>query len=225
MTLFDNGANALTVTANGTFTFTAALASGTAYKVTVGTEPTGQTCTVTAGTGTVVAANVTSVKVACKPIDYSIGGTASGLISGRSVTLLDNGGNALKVAKNGAFTFTTKLASGTSYDVTLSVQASGETCTLTAGTGTVVAANITTVVVACKANDYTIGGAVSGLNSGASVTLLDNGGNTLTVTSNTTFTFSTALASGLNTKLLWARSPAARPAPSPMVRVQWSQPT
>ncbi len=66
MTLLDNGADTLTVTANGAFTFKTALATGAAYKVTVGTQPTGETCTVTNGSGTVGTANVTNVAVACK---------------------------------------------------------------------------------------------------------------------------------------------------------------
>jgi hypothetical protein len=196
VTLLDNAANSLPVTANGAFTFTTALVSGTAYKVTVGTQPTGEICTVTKGTGTVVSANVTTVAVACKANTYSIGGTVSGLISGRSVTLLDNGVGALKVAANGAFTFVTKLASGSPYDVTVSVPASGETCTVTNGSGTVAASNITNVAVACVPKTYTIGGTVSGLLSGRSVTVLDNGGNALTATANGKFTFTTSLTSG-----------------------------
>ncbi|MGP0020214.1 MAG: beta strand repeat-containing protein [Candidatus Sulfotelmatobacter sp.] len=208
VTLLDNASNALAVTANGAFTFTTALASGTAYKVTVGTQPSGETCTVTAGTGTVVAAKVTTVKVACKANLYTIGGTASGLVTGRSVTLLDNGAGALKAAKNGAFTFATKLASGTNYDVTLSVQASGETCTVTAGSGPVVAANITSVAVACVPNDYTVSVALSGLISGRSVKLLNNGADALTETANGTFTFSPPLASGSAYKVTVGTQPS-----------------
>ena len=195
VTLLDNGGNALKVAANGAFTFTTRLASGAAYKVTVGTQPTGEVCTVTNGTGTVGTANVTNVAVSCATT-YTIGGTVSGLNTGTSVTLLDNGGNALKVAANGAFTFTTRLVSGAAYKVTVSVQPTGETCTVTNGTGTVGSANVTTVVVSCAAKTYTIGGTVSGLNTGAAVTLLDNGGDALTVTANGTFAFKTALASG-----------------------------
>src|SRR5271169_6611490 len=195
VTLLDNGGNALKVTANGAFTFTTPLATGKTYKVTVGTQPTGEVCTVTNGTGTVGTANVTNVAVACKTT-YTIGGTVSGLNTGTSVTLLDNGGNALKVTASGAFTFTTRLASGTAYKVTVSVQPTGEVCTVTNGTGTVGTANVTTVVVSCAAKTYTIGGTLSGLNSGASVTLLDNGGDSLTVTVNGKFTFKTALTSG-----------------------------
>src|ERR1700689_233394 len=93
--------------------------------------------------------------------NFTIGGTASGLISGRSVTLLDNGTNALSVTANGTFTFTTALATGAAYKVTVGTQPSGETCTVTSGTGKVASANVTNVAVACKANDYSVGGASS----------------------------------------------------------------
>src|SRR5262245_29999180 len=63
--LQDNGGDNLTVTANGTFTFATALAPGAAYNVTVKTNPTGQSCSVSNGTGTIASANVTSVAVAC----------------------------------------------------------------------------------------------------------------------------------------------------------------
>jgi len=196
VTLLDNGGDALKVTANGKFTFKTALASGATYSVTVSVQPTGETCTVTNGSGKVGSANVTNVGVACKTKTYTIGGTVSGLLTGRSVTLLDNGTNALKVSKNGAFTFTTGLASGAAYNVTVSVQPSGETCTVTKGSGKVAAANVTTVVVSCKANNYTIGGTVSGLSTGASVTLLDNATDSLKVTANGKFTFAKSVASG-----------------------------
>ena len=195
VTLLDNGGNPLKVIANGTFTFTTRLVSGSAYKVTVSAQPTGEACTVTNGTGTVGTANVTNVAVSCKTT-YTIGGTVSGLNTGTSVTLLDNGSGALKVTANGAFTFKTTLASGAAYKVTVSVQPTGETCTVTNGTGTVGTVNVTTVVVACAAKIYTVGGTLSGLNSGASVTLLDNGGDSLTLTANGKFTFKTALAGG-----------------------------
>ena len=63
--LQDNGGDDLSVTANGSFTFATALASGAAYSVTVKTNPSGQTCTVSNGSGTVGSANVTNVAVTC----------------------------------------------------------------------------------------------------------------------------------------------------------------
>ena len=64
--LQDNGGDNLSVTANGPFTFATSLASGAAYAVTVKTNPSGQTCTVTGESGTVGTANVTNVAVTCQ---------------------------------------------------------------------------------------------------------------------------------------------------------------
>jgi Putative esterase len=63
--LQDNGADSLSLTASGSFAFATKLASGAAYAVTVRTQPTGQTCAVSGGSGTVGSANVTTVVVTC----------------------------------------------------------------------------------------------------------------------------------------------------------------
>jgi hypothetical protein len=203
VTLLNNGGDSLKATANGKFTFSTALATGATYSVTVGTQPTGETCTVTLGSGTVGTKNVTTVKVTCKA--YTVGGIVSGLLTGASVTLLDNGGDAYKATANGKFTFSTGFASGATYDVTVGTQPTGETCTVTLGSGTVGTKNVTTVKVTCKA--FTIGGTVSGLLTGLSVTLLDNGTDSLTVTANGKFTFSTGFASGATYKVTVGTQP------------------
>lgn len=84
------------------------------------------------------------------PATYTIGGTVSGLGSGVSVTLLDNGGDAYTASANGAFNFSAALASGATYNVTVSVQPAGETCTVTNGSGTVGTANVTNIAIACS---------------------------------------------------------------------------
>ena len=63
--LQDNGGDDLSVSSNGPFTFATPVADGGAYNVTVKTNPSGQTCTVSGGAGTVASANVTSVAVTC----------------------------------------------------------------------------------------------------------------------------------------------------------------
>ena len=63
--LQDNGGDDLSVSANGSFTFATALATGAAYSVSVKTNPSGQACTVASGSGTVGSANVTNVAVTC----------------------------------------------------------------------------------------------------------------------------------------------------------------
>jgi hypothetical protein len=63
--LQDNGGDNLSVSASGSFTFATALASGASYAVTVATNPPGQACTVSNGSGTIGSANVTNVAVFC----------------------------------------------------------------------------------------------------------------------------------------------------------------
>jgi len=65
VTLQDNGGDDLTVSASGSFGFATALASGSAYAVTVKTQPAGGNCTVAGGSGTVAAADVTGIAVNC----------------------------------------------------------------------------------------------------------------------------------------------------------------
>jgi Putative esterase len=80
---------------------------------------------------------------------YTIGGTVSGLTG--TVILQDNSGDSLSVAANGSFTFATPLADGATYNVTVRTNPSGQTCTVANGTGTVHAANVTSVSVTCAA--------------------------------------------------------------------------
>ena len=68
VTLLDNGANSLTLNANGPFTFASSLSSSAAYGVTVGTQPNAEMCLVASGSGTVGSSNVTNVAVSCAPV-------------------------------------------------------------------------------------------------------------------------------------------------------------
>jgi hypothetical protein len=62
-----SGGVTLAVSSNGAFEFSAGLASGTAYAVTVATQPInpGQVCTMTNGSGTIAAANIANLSVLC----------------------------------------------------------------------------------------------------------------------------------------------------------------
>ena len=65
LVLQDNGGDNLTVSANATnFTFATSVVGGGAYSITVLTQPTGEGCTVTNGSGTATA-NVNNVSVVC----------------------------------------------------------------------------------------------------------------------------------------------------------------
>jgi Galactose oxidase, central domain len=205
--LQDNGGDALTLTANGPFTFKTSVTGPTdAYAVTVNTQPTSpnQICTVTNGSGT-ASANVTNVAVNCV-LSYTIGGTVTGLV-GTGFALQDQDGTILDTLQvpaatgNQAFTFKQFVPTGSTYNVTISAQptAPAQTCVVSPGTGTGTAtANVTSVVVTCPAVTYSVGGNVVGLegilpNNGplvdSSFVLQDALGNTLIVPQNGPFTF------------------------------------
>jgi hypothetical protein len=85
---------------------------------------------------------------ATKVVTYTVGGTVSHLQG--TVVLQDNGGNNLSVMANGAFAFA-GLKTGAAYAVTVLTQPSNpaQVCSVANGTGTVAAANITSVTVTC----------------------------------------------------------------------------
>jgi hypothetical protein len=198
LVLQNNGGDNLAVTASGTFTFAKKLTSGAPYAVTILTQPTSpaQTCTLANATGTIAAANVTNVAITCTTTKYTIGGTVSGLAAGGSVVLQNNGGDNVTVSANGAFTFPTSIASGATYAVTVKTQPATpvQTCSVTGGNGTVVAGNVTSVVVNCATNAFTVGGTITGL--AGTVVLQNNGGNDVTLNATGNFAFSTPVASG-----------------------------
>ncbi len=190
MVLQDNNGDNLTVSTNGSFSFATAIASGSAYSVSVLSQPAAQTCTVSTGAGTVSGANVTNVSLVCSTNSYTIGGSVTGLTG--TVVLQDNNGDNLTIAANGTFTFATKVASASPYSVTVLTQPAGQICTISTGAGTVSGANVTNVSLACSPISYTVGGSVTGLVG--SVVLQDNNGDNLTVATNGTFTFATKVA-------------------------------
>lgn len=193
LVLQDNGGNNLSISTNGTFTFAGTLNSGTAYSVTILTQPSNpvQTCVVTSGSGTATS-NVTSVQVTCPPV-YTIGGTISGL-TGAGLVLQDNGGDNLSTLSNGSFTFPTPLQTGTAYTATVLTQPSNpqQNCVVSNASGTA-NANVTNIQVVCTTVTYTISGTVSNMNGGGLV-LQDNGTDNLTINANGPFTFATPIA-------------------------------
>jgi 6-phosphogluconolactonase (cycloisomerase 2 family) len=193
--LQDNGRDNLTVSANGTAAFHTQLASGSPYAVTVLTQPTGENCRVAGAIGVVANSNL-NIVVTCTPNSYSVGGSVSGLLSGNRVILQNSAANSTSVSANGSYTLSGQIKSGSAYAVTVSTQPTGQTCSVTNGTGTVVGANITDVAVTCAVLSYNIDVNVVGLLPNAGLVLQDNGRDNLTVSSAGTFTFATAIPSG-----------------------------
>lgn len=153
ITLQDNGTDNFSISGNGsssfTFTFADTVASGSTYSASVLTQPLGQTCVVTNGSGTVDSSgdNVASIVVTCSTTS-SVVGTVSGLNAGVAVSLSSNGSTVL--LGNGDFALPGLLVAGTTYTVTVAQQPAGQTCTVTNGTGTVVANKSAVVTVTCS---------------------------------------------------------------------------
>ncbi|HUP07290.1 MAG TPA: hypothetical protein VMU47_09060 [Caldimonas sp.] len=189
-----NGNDTAAISSGATgFTFANALAAGTPYAVTVQAQPANAMCTVAGGSGSIGTAAVTTVAVTCAPL-FAIGGSISGLSAAGLV--LANGTDSVAVASGSTgFTLPTSVAQGASYTVTVQTQPAGEHCSLVNSTGTVAAANVTNVAVACAASSHTLGGTISGLASSGLV--LGNGSDTLSPASGAlAFTFALPVADG-----------------------------
>ena len=206
LVLQNNLGNDLSVPSSGSFVFTSAIPGGGAYNITVKTQPTNpwQTCTVTGGSGSVAAANVTAAVVTCVTNTYAVGGAVTGL-KGAGLVLENNGADDVGVTASGAFTFKTLVASGKPYAVTVKTQPTSpsQTCTPTVASGTITNAAITTVAITCVTNPstYTISGTVSGL-VGSGMTVRANSPAALPLTAdqpisaNGSFSLTPALAGG-----------------------------
>jgi uncharacterized repeat protein (TIGR03803 family) len=189
-----DGTDTLSVSAGSTsFTMPTPVAVGSSYTVTVGTQPTGLACSVSHGSGTMPASAVSTVQVSCTDQPFSLGGTISGLGANTGLVLSD-GTDSLTVAANATtFIMPTKLAFGSTYAVAITGSPSGLTCSVSNGGGTMPAANVTNVAIACSDQSYTVGGTIQGLSSAGLV--LASNGDTLTVNSgNTQFTMPTRVA-------------------------------
>lgn len=90
ITLANNGADNITITANGSFTFPTTLINGTAYNISIVTLPNHQLCTSTYGAGTVTGADVTNINISCTGSWSSAGSLPNGLVY-HTATMLLNG--------------------------------------------------------------------------------------------------------------------------------------
>jgi hypothetical protein len=193
LVLQDDASQQLTFTADGTQAFTNTYANGATYSVSIATQPAGETCTVGSNASGTITANVT-VAVICSSQTFTIGGTLTGLAPSATVVLADNGTyDTLSLDVDGTFQFSRPVAAGSPYAVTVTTQPTGQTCTVTNGSGTA-NDNVADVTVTCGAQLFTIGGTIAGLSG--TVVLQDNGGDNFSTNQNGTFTFATGLAAG-----------------------------
>ncbi|MDH5378189.1 MAG: lactonase family protein, partial [Gammaproteobacteria bacterium] len=150
LVLQNNSGDNLSVSADGSFTFSTAIADTSAYAVTIQTQPSSpsQTCSISNSGGTISSANITNVSIVCSTNTYSVGGSVTGL-TGTGLVLQNNGGDDLSVSADGSFTFSTAIADTSTYSVTLLTEPAGHQCTLSNGSGTISGSNVTSVTVTC----------------------------------------------------------------------------
>jgi hypothetical protein len=145
-----NGSDTVSPAAGAlSFTFATPVAEGGAYAVSVQTQPSGATCSVGSGTGTMGTSNVVSVQVTCAANAYHLGGTIAGLTAGGLI--LANGTDTVSPAANATnFTFPLSVSFGGNYSVTVTQQPTGLTCSV-AGMfpATMGAGDVTNVAVTC----------------------------------------------------------------------------
>jgi len=154
LVLQNNNSDNLSLNTNASFLFATSVPSDSPYSVSVLTQPIGQSCVVSNGVGVVdsLGSNISSVAVSCS-YSASVGGVLSGLAAGAAVTLtLSNNGNVYStaLAANGQFALAGGvLPAGTSYAVSVSTQPVTQTCTVSNGSGTVVAGTLASITVSC----------------------------------------------------------------------------
>jgi hypothetical protein len=192
LVLQKNKSDDLAIASDGRFTFQTKQASGTNYAVTVRTQPVNlsQECTIGNANGKVGSGDIVDVAVTCAVNTFAVGGSVTGLL-GSGLVLSNNNGDDLPVPANGSFTFSTKVASGGGYNVSVRTQPTNPTqaCTVGSPSGTVADGDVTTVVVSCSTSDFTVGGSISRL-AGSGLVLQNNGGSDLRLDSGAvSFTF------------------------------------
>ena len=150
--VLSNGSDMLAPAAGAlSFTFAAPVAEGGGYAVAVQTQPSGATCSVGSGSGTMGKNDVNAVAVTCSPNAYHLGGTISGLTA--SGLILANGTDAVSPDANAvSFAFANAVAFGGSYSVAIQQQPTGQSCVV-AGTfpATMGPGDVSDLSVSCTA--------------------------------------------------------------------------
>lgn len=180
------GGNSYTISAGSTSFNTGSWDSGTSYTLSVLSNPSYQSCTVTNGSGSVANGDITNISVSCSYLSYAVQATIGGLVNTDQVTVID-GTHGTVYAGIGSNVTLYNLEHLSTYS--LAVSANGYSCTISNPTGTVFGANVTNIGINCTPNTYTVSGSITGL-LGSDQTVVSSGtgvnsafiGNTLSQT-------------------------------------------
>lgn len=195
-----NGAM-IPIDASTTFTVLGHLASGTAFGVSVDTQPTGQTCSILSGGGSIANSDHTVI-VQCTGTGLVIGGDIAGL-EGKELTLELTDSLDLLVESDliihsaTGYAFSSTATNGESYTIKISSQpiSPWQDCVFDAtGTDSIaigpVTANSLSNDITCTTRTYFVNVSVTGLSyASGSFTMTLNDSSPLTVSDNSVYTF------------------------------------
>src|SRR5262249_15957617 len=152
--LDDGEGQEVAVTADGPFAFPARFGPGDPYAVGVSRQPAqpAQECVVTHGAGR-IEADVVGVHVECATRTYAGGGTSCDL-EGTGLVLTDGDDTIMVPPHATTFRFPSAQKSGAHFAVAVHEQpmSPAQTCSVLSGTGTILAGDITSVIVQCATN-------------------------------------------------------------------------
>lgn len=200
--LRNNGSNDLTVSSDGLFTFSTPVYTGYSYAVTVYTNPVGYSCSITHGSGTITGPDITDVAVSCVEVDttsptvtgFSIPPTSSSPTVSVTFTATDNVGvTGYLITESASIPSASNPGWSSSAQTSYTFSSAGVK-TLYAWAKDLAGNISTSLNDSVTITGHTIGGTTSGL-TGTAV-LLNNGGDNLSVSGNTSFTFATSLYAG-----------------------------
>lgn len=192
------------------FAFPRAFKDGEEYEVSIVGQPVdpSQECELEHGSGKVTAADVATLGIVCKTSTFEVRGHVSGY-KGKGLILKNNGADDFQAIEDGVFAFSTKVASGASYKVTVGTQPSDpvQLCSISHDEGRVGASDIDDVQVDCTTEKFKVGVSVAGLGAHA-LTLQNNGGDDLVLSADGTAWFTAAVESGQPYGVTVSKQPA-----------------
>lgn len=168
------------ISKNGVFTFPHKIARNASYNVTIDKQPLNEICSVNNGSAAGINEDVSNVIIICSKSRYSVGGYINQLAGNQSLTLVNNGDVNNSVTLMGdsptmPFNFPTPLAHGGNYNVTVGTQPENQFCTVNNGEGFGLTKSVHDINVKCSQATVKVSGSVTGLTSGQTLTLVNNG--------------------------------------------------
>ncbi len=197
-----NGDELLLVGREGPFSFPRPIADLSSYDVVVASQPRGEVCSVTGGTGIIMGADALGVAVSCVTLTFLLGGSASGVTE---PVLLHDGLESLELTSDGDFTFVTPLSYGTAYLIEVEAPAS-LACTLSGAAGVMDAADSFDVGLSCEPL-FRVAGSVTGLSGSLALAFGDE---LLELSGDGPFAFTTRLLDGTAFEVSIAGQPASQ---------------